>query len=47
MAKKNIVSIGMEIPGADIKTISLKSKSSPQLIHEADLKTKMASGFLL
>lgn len=28
MAKKNIVSIGMEIPGADIKTISLMSKSS-------------------
>ncbi|WP_218398533.1 hypothetical protein [Alteromonas lipotrueae] len=28
MAKKNVVSIGMEIPGADIKTLSMKSKSS-------------------
>ncbi len=28
MAKKNIVSVGMEIPGADVKTISLRSKTS-------------------
>lgn len=28
MAKKKIVSVGMEIPGADVKNISLKSKSS-------------------
>jgi len=28
MAKKKIVSVGMVIPGADVKNISLKSKSS-------------------
>ncbi len=28
MAKKNVVSVGMEIPGADLKRITLKSKSS-------------------